>query len=59
MDIPDLISSLDNVQRINDMQVQQEAYYNFVNSIDSESTKKIYEYWMSYINGNRSRPWMF
>jgi len=40
MDIPDLISSQDKVQRINDMQLQQEAY-NFVNSIDSESTKKM------------------
>jgi len=40
MDIPDLISSLDKVRRINDMQVHQEAYYNFVNSIDSDSTKK-------------------
>ena len=29
------------------MQLQQEAYYNFVNSIDSESTKKINEYCMS------------
>lgn len=30
------------------MQVQQqEAYYNFINSIDSDSTKKIYEYCMS------------
>ena len=30
------------------MQVQQqEAYYNFINSIDSESIKKIYEYCMS------------
>ena len=47
MDIPDLISSLDNVQRINDMQVQPEAYYNFVNSIDSEAMKKIYDYCMS------------
>jgi hypothetical protein len=47
MDTHDLISSLDNVQRKNDMQLQQEAYYNFVNSIDSESTKKIYEYCMS------------
>ena len=47
MDTHDLISSLDNVQRKNDMQVQQEAYYNFANSIDSESTKKIYEYCLS------------
>ena len=48
MDTPDLISSQDKVQSINDMQVQrQEAYYNFINSIDSDSTKKIYEYCMS------------
>jgi hypothetical protein len=39
MDIPELISSQDKVQRTNDMQLQQEVYYNFINSIDSEKAR--------------------
>jgi len=39
MDIRNLISSQDKVQRINDMQLQQEVYYNFINSIDCEKAR--------------------